>query len=308
MYKQIQLQDCIYIEILLKLWFNATQIALKLWFHRSSISREIKRYSQNWVYNWFKARNKRKRIRSKANTGFIRIAKDSKLEVYILQNIKQYWSAEQIAWRRKLETWKSISKDTIYKYIYEKYPWLIKKYFRRKWKKYKHYKYEKYQIVDRKMIDKRSKIVETRERIWKNHKWAIYTLVERKPWILLSDKLRNKSADEIVRASRRLLTDIDKSKLFTITYDNGREFAENNMIEYYLWVSVYFAHPYHSRERWTNENTNWLLRQFIPKWTSFDKISQSKLDKYVSLINNRPRKRLNYQTPIEVFHNCCTSD
>jgi IS30 family transposase len=86
-----------------------------------------------------------------------------------------------------------------------------------------------------------------------------------------------------------------------MTYDNWREFSEHKMIEYFTNLDVYFAHPYSSWERWTNENTNWLLRQFVPKKTDFENFSQNQLKYFISLINYRPRKRLNYKTPYEVF-------
>ncbi len=70
---------------------------------------------------------------------------------------------------------------------------------------------------------------------------------------------------------------------------------------YYTWMNIYFARPYHSRERWTNENTNWLIRQFFPKWTDFSKIDKNYLKEVIDLINNRPRKRLWFKTPYEYF-------
>lgn len=75
----------------------------------------------------------------------------------------------------------------------------------------------------------------------------------------------------------------------------------HKLIEQENKMTVYFAHPYASWQRWTSENTNWLLRQYIPKWTDFNKVTEEDLQKYVNLINNRPRKRLWFKTPLEVF-------
>lgn len=94
---------------------------------------------------------------------------------------------------------------------------------------------------------------------------------------------------------------IPRNKKHTITYDNGTEFSDHEMIERYTKMEVYFAYPYHSWERGTNENTNGLLRQFFPKKSLFKSITQRKLDKISRLINHRPRKRLNYFTPHEIF-------
>jgi IS30 family transposase len=92
-----------------------------------------------------------------------------------------------------------------------------------------------------------------------------------------------------------------KEKVKTITFDNGREFAGFKELERGLDMLIYFARPYHSWERGTCENTNGLIRQFFPKGMDFDNVSQEKLDKILELLNNRPRKCLNYRTPNEVF-------
>lgn len=304
------------IEIYIKEWYNHSQIASKLWRNTSTITREVRRYSSkiSWKYDSTQAIKLRKAKRSQINKeNKKRIKNDNFLVTYILSKIKRYWSPEQISWRLKKEKNIRISKDTIYKYIYENHTKLIKKYFRRKWKKYQKDRKFKYQLMDRKMIDTRPNIVETRERIWDwewdtiiwkrwGNKEVILTNVERKSWYLLASKIKDKSWDSVLEETIKLFSKIPKYKQKTITYDNGREFSEHRMIEYFTWFDVYFAHPYHSRERWTNENTNWLLRQFLPKKTDFQKISKNQLKYYVALVNSRPRKRLWYKTPYEVFH------
>jgi IS30 family transposase len=96
----------------------------------------------------------------------------------------------------------------------------------------------------------------------------------------------------VSEATRELFEDIPKEQKYSITYDNGKEFSEHRMIEYETKMKVFFAHPYHSWERGTNENTNGLLRQFIPKKTDFKTISEQELQTYTHLINHRPRERL----------------
>ena len=88
----------------------------------------------------------------------------------------------------------------------------------------------------------------------------------------------------------------------TLTVDNGKEFARHEEIGRLLGLAVYFAHPYSSWERGTNENTNGLLRQYLPKGTDFSQLTEWQLASYVLELNNRPRKCLNYRTPAEVFH------
>jgi len=312
------------IAIYIKEWYNKSQIAKKIWKCHTSIWRLIKKYSspKTWLFHAKYCIDKRKEIRAKVNKSNRNRIKDTKLENFILKYIKKYWSPEQITWRWKKETKEKLSKDTIYKYIYENHPELIKKYFRRKWKKYKFSKLDKYQLNDRKMIDNRPKIVENRDRIW-DWEWdtiiwsrwwskqVILTNVDRKSWYLLAKKIKDKSWNSVLDWTIELFKRIPKYKRLTITYDNWREFSEHKMIEYFTNLDVYFAHPYSSWERWTNENTNWLIRQFAPKKTDFENISQNQLKYFISLINYRPRKRLNYKTPYEIFFNkqlkLCTS-
>lgn len=309
--------ESISIEIFMKEWLNYSQIARKLWRNSSTIKREVDRYTnwKTWKYSSKMAIKQRKEKRSKINKeNKQRIKNDEYLTKYILSKIKKYWSPEQIAWRLKLEKDIKISKDTIYKFIYENHCELIKKYFRRKWKKYQKDRKSKYQLMDRKMIDERPNLVEKRERIW-DWEWdtviwirwwnkeVILTNVERKSWYLIASKIKDKSWSSVLEETIKLFAKIPKYKRKTITYDNWREFSEHRMIEYFTWFDVYFAHPYHSRERWTNENTNWLLRQFLPKKTDFQKLSKNQLKYFVSLINSRPRKRFNFLSPYEIFFN-----
>lgn len=307
--------ESISIEIYQKEWLNCSQIARKLWRNSSTITREIERYWNKitWKYNSKQAIKQRKEKRKIVNfKNKQRIKKDDFLIKYILSKIKQYWSPEQISWRLREKENIIISKDTIYKFIYENHPDLIKKYFRRKWKKYQKDRKLKYQIMDRKIIDFRPEIVETRDRIW-DWEWdtiiwirwwnkeVILTNVDRKSWYLLASKIKDKSWNSVLDETIRLFSKIPKYKRKTITYDNWREFSEHRLIEYFTWIDVYFAHPYHSWERWTNENTNWLIRQFLPKKTDFQSVSQKQLLFYVKLINSRPRKKLHFLTPNEVF-------
>ena len=313
-YKQFTEKDIYSIEIYKKEWYNHNQIALKLNKNHTSIDRIVEKYksSKTWIFYARYCIKMKKEIRSNTNKVNKNRINDLNLENFIIKYIKKYWSPEQIAGRYKIETNKSLSKDTIYKFIYQKYPELIKKYFRRKWKKYQHKRRERYQLNDRKMIEFRPKEVETRERIW-DWEWdtviwsrwwskqVLLTNVDRKSWYLLSKKIKDKSWNSVLEWTINLFKNIPKYKQKTMTYDNWREFSEHRTIEYFTNLDIYFANPYCSRERWTNENTNWLIRQFAPKKTDFEKLTQNQLKFYVSLINFRPRKRLNYKTPHEVF-------
>lgn len=321
-YTHISERESIAIEIHLSEWKNKSEIARKLWRSHTTIGREIQNYSnpESWKYESEYAIYARCLTQSQKQRKN-RIEPWGKLEQYILEKIQNYWSPEQIAGRWKQEKWEKLSKDTIYVYIYENYPELIKEYFRRKWKKYQSKRKEKYQLNNRRMIDERAKYIEKRKTLghWeadtiigKNKKWAIFTNVERKSGYLLTKKLNSKSWREVEDAFRETFEDIPKNKRKTTTVDNGREFSEHKMVEYFTGTLIYFAHTYSSWQRWTNENTNGLLRQFIPKKTDFKTVTHKELEKYTELINLRPRKRLNYKSPYEVFFKknlkLCTSN
>lgn len=260
----------------------------------------------------------REERRSHASRRYCRIEPWGKLEKYILEKIKNAWSPKQISGRWKLETLETLSKDTIYRHIYSHHKELIRKFFRRKWKKYQHHRRSKYRIMDRRMIDERWWIFpecETRAEIW-HWEWdtvvwirwwskeVILTNVERKTGYLLTRKLNRGTGRCVSDATRELFNDscIPVNKKQSITYDNGKEFSEHRMIEFETKMTVFFAHPYHSWERWTNENTNWLLRQFVPKKTDLKYTTEEQLQHYTRLINHRPRERLWWLTPYEAFH------
>lgn len=313
-HKQFSEKDIYAIEIYKKEWLRHNKIAIKLNKHHTSVDRLVNKYKspKTWIFYASQCIKKRKELRSNTNRNNKNRIKDSSLELYILKNIKKYWSPEQIAWRWRNKMKEPLSKDTIYNFIYQYYPELIKKYFRRKWKKYQHKRRERYSIKDRKMIDTRPAIIETRERIW-DWEWdtviwsrwwskeVILTNVDRKSGYLLAKKIKDKSWNSVLEGTIEVFKNIPKYKKLTMTYDNGREFCEHKLIEYFTKLDVFFADPYCSWQRWSNENTNWLIRQFAPKKTDFEKITQNQLKYYISLINFRPRKRLNYRTPHEVF-------
>lgn len=108
-------------------------------------------------------------------------------------------------------------------------------------------------------------------------------------------------AEAVANTTKASFLKLPKIKRHTMTYDNGIEFTQHEYIEDQTGLVVYFAHPYHSWERGTNENTNGLYRQFYPKKTNLDPVTQKDLDKVTRLLNTRPRKRHHYRTPDEVF-------
>jgi len=318
---QLTLWELYTIKTLIFEWYSDSDIGRKINRNRSILSRLFKACDRD-AFDPEEIIRERSETKRRNSLAYCRIHPWGELRQYIDMQIRDGLSPEQVAGSWTKKTGEKLSKDTVYRFVYEDSPELTKIYLRRKGKKYRNRKQEqiqgKYQIGERRMIDDRPKEIEKRENIWdwewdtiigKDHKWAILTLVERKTWYLMAYKLeQGKNAAWVTSAIQKLWDTTPLEKRKTLTFDNGREFADHKMLEYFTKTLIYFAHPYHSWERWTNENTNWLLREYIPKKTDFSTITQEQLDIYVKKINSRPRKRLEYFTPYEMFHEvCCVS-
>jgi IS30 family transposase len=286
----------------------------------SAVCQELKRNPADTQigYDVGRAKINTQQRRIIANQRFRKIENNKWLQKYIVKKAKKYWSPEQIAGRLKYlypdDKTRHIGKDSIYKYIYNEKKDLVK-YLRCQKGKYRRrygtrIREKQREALKKKRIDQRPEIVEKRERIgdWegdtifgKERTKQILTYVERKSGLLLADKLEFSTADETkIKTIKRFKT-ISKKKKYTLTYDNGTTFAEYEMIEKKTGMEIFFAWPYRSWERGTNENCNGLLRQFFPKKSAFAMITQEAIDEATCLINNRPRKRHGYLTPKEVF-------
>ncbi len=305
------------LSVLIRAGVNQKEIAKILRKSESAISKEIKRNSTNGKYHARIAKEKTKIRRVSANQRFRKIENNSWLEKYIIKKLKLYWSPEQISGRLKIDypfnkkCW--IGKDSIYNFIHFKRKDLIK-YLRCQKGKYRRrygtrIREKEREEAKKKRIDTRPQIVDNRDRIgdWEGDtivgkdKSHILTHVDRRSGLLLADKLGKGLAELTKKKVIERFKAIPRSKKHTITYDNGATFSEYEMIERATKLDVYFCNPYHSWERGCNENCNGLLRQFFVKGSSFEKVKQEDIEKIVKLINNRPRKRLNYYTPKEVF-------
>lgn len=296
------------------------EIAKLLHKSPSAISRELQRnLTKQGVYLPRNAKLKKKTRRVQANARFKKIENDLTLKRYIIYKLKIYWSPEQIAgrWNREKRGGK-IGKDTIYKFVYEQRQDLAK-YLRRHKNKYRA-RYgtrirEKQREQERKRrIDQRPEVINLRLRLgdWEGdtirgqgNSGHLITNVERKSGYLLAGRADRASVENINEFTIKKFQLLPKEKRLSITYDNGSEFSGFDTIEERTKMTVYFANAYHSWERGTNENTNGLMRQFFPKKSRFDNITKEHLDKVVKLINNRPRKRLKYLTPHEIFKKNC---
>jgi IS30 family transposase len=225
------------------------------------------------------------------------------------------WSPEQISGYGKRHGLFEISHERIYQYILadKKTGGTLYQHLRCGKKRYrKRYGSPKrtHTIKNRIFIDDRPEVVNQKSRVgdWeidtivgKNHQDAIVTIVERLTKKTVIGRVTTKKAQDVSQEIVSLLLPI-KSHVLTITSDNGTEFSQHEWIAKSLEASIYFAHPYHSWERGLNENTNGLIRQYIPKGSSFTDLTPERIKEIENLLNSRPRKSLNYATPDEVFY------
>jgi IS30 family transposase len=144
--------------------------------------------------------------------------------------------------------------------------------------------------------------------VGKGRKGFVLTCVDRASRHLIARKVHACAAEPIAQRLRQTLRKLPASKRHSLTLDNGREFARPTELERKLTLPVYFAHPYHAWERGTNENTNGLLRQYLPKGSDLTEVTDEQLRCYVRQVNHRPRKCLDYQSLFEVFHPKSTAD
>lgn len=298
---------------------NLSEIASHLGRNKGTLSRELSRntsstgeYKPHLAQRYYSKR----RVESKQP---FRLEDNGRLCRRVCKKLKEYHSPEQISGRLELDYPDDpdmrVSALTVYSWVKRDkadggdiYKFLRQGHRKRR---KKHGRSDKRgQIPDRRPISERPKVVDKRDRFgdWegdsvsgKGHGSFIATHVERKSRYLLSGKMKDKSAGSMNETTRRLFRKIPKSMRQTLTVDNGKEFAGFKEMEKTVGLCCYFADPYSSYQRGTNENTNGLLRQFFPKGTDFKKVSDLEIDKAVALINNRPRKCLNYRTSSEVL-------
>ena len=285
-------------------------IAKRLNVSPSTVSRELKRNKRTGGYKPNLAHNKYNRRKSKAVSPR---AITPEIRAKIIYGLSQYHSPEQISGFLKLEGI-SISHESIYNFVWKdkKEGGELYRYLRRSGKKYNKRSGKnsnRVLIPGRIDISEIDPIVETKSRIgdWEadtiivaNQKGAIVTLVDRHSKKTLLKKVPNRTKEEVTRAIIDLLLPY-KYKVHTITFDNGKEFTDHKIIAEILDAKCYFATPYSSWERGLNEHTNGLLRQFIPKKTDFTTVTDEDIAEYQNLLDNRPRKILQFNTPISVF-------
>jgi IS30 family transposase len=301
------------IEVLLKAGNRQSEIAKIILVHKSVVSREIKRNcdARNGFYRASLAqKNYEKRLFEKPKA----LKFTAELESIVRGYIEKDCSPEQISGVLKKggEDW--VSPETIYKLIWDdkKNNGDLYTHLRRQERRYRKRGSSKDTrgiIKNRVSIDQRPKVVENRDRfgdlevdliIGKNHNQAILTINDRASGMLKMSKVASKQADVVTLAIQELLEEW-KPYLHTITADNGKEFAGHEQVAENLSIDYFFAHPYHSWERGSNENLNGLIRQYFTKGSDFTSITNQRIKEVETKLNNRPRKRHDYETPIFVI-------
>ena len=304
------------LAVLWHLGQTKAQIARQLFVHRSTIGRELGRNQYKSGYHARVAQAKAKYRRRAANRRRYRMPPDSFLARYCEKALQCELVPEQISGRLRLVLGtRPICSETIYRWIYLDRPDLLgllrssKHGYRRK--RGTNARWRKREQDRKRWIWQRPEDIELRLLVgdWEGdtvhgarHEGYLATLVERVSGYTLARKLETNTAQAFREAVQAMFADIPVRLRRTLTLDNGSEMNEFEALEENTGTIVYFARPYHSWERGTNENTNGLLRQYFPKKQSMTHVTQEQVDRAVARLNTRPRKRLNYQSPHTVFY------
>ncbi len=314
-YTQLSFEERKRIHSLIQHGKSNSEIAKIIARNRSTIWRELKRSKKN-ASHWYsplhaQAMAKRRRKNRPLQSKFT-----PEIKYWIERKLGLQWSPEQIAGRMRLELKQNISHEWIYAYVYRdrlQGGTLYKnlRWGRRQRKKRIYRPRESSCRFDAaKSIEIRPEIVNNRERIgdWEgdsiigsNKRTSIVTLVERVTLLSRIYKVNTRTAKETRKRIIQMLNDT-KGVKHTLTFDRGIEFSEWKWIEKKTGVEVYFAHPYSSFERGTNENTNGLIRQYLPKKTDFINLTHCEVKQIERRLNTRPRKKLGFLTPNEAYH------
>jgi transposase, IS30 family len=293
---------------------STAQIAATLKRHRSTIYREVRRNGAKYdgayrpMFAVEKANGRRRRSRRNRRYTPEHFGPIERL-------LREDFSPEQIVGRLRLEGVRIMSHETIYLHI-----WADRAHGGSLWRhlrgarKLKRKRYGRHdsrgRLAGKRMITERPAIVERRARLgdWEidtvhgRGKPAVVTVVERKSGLVRIGQIPRVGAQETLRRTTSILRQ-EPHRIRTITADNGSEFHMYKTLERRLRTRIYFALPHHAWERGTNENTNGLLRQYLPKGTNLSTLTQQQCTAIATQLNDRPRRRLGFRTPNEVYYN-----
>ncbi len=283
-------------------------IAAELGRAESTISRELRRNGAGGIYFATDAQQLAERRRRQARAQSRKLNRPENL-AYVQERLRQCWSPDQIAGRSRRDFPENIERTFSHQTIYTA---LARDEHRRRWTVYlRRHRRQRRRTKSAGRVDralaKRPAIVNERGRYgdWEGdtivgsgrHGGALVSMVERKSGYVVLLPVASKHATSVRRAMCGRLQQLSPELRQTMTLDNGSEFAEYELLESTLDMEVFFTDPHSPWQRGTDENTNGLARQFFPKGTNFNQVSRYKVARAENLLNDRPRKRLNYKTP-----------
>jgi transposase, IS30 family len=305
-YKHLSQAERYQIHALMKAGHDQSQIAKLLDRHKSTISRELSRNTGSRGYRPKQAcEMSADRAQHSRNAPTVEPwVREAACALLCIQ-----WSPEQIASQLP------ISHETVYQYVYADKAqggtlWKHLRCQKQKRKRYASGRDRRGQIPNRRPLSERPLHIEARRQVghWEcdtvigaSHKGAVVTLVERKSGYAVMAKVEKKTSELVSSAIVDKLQPL-AARVKTLTFDNGKEFAGHAHIDQQLQSTAYFTRPFASWERGSNENLNGLLRQYVPKKRAMSTVSDEEIRMIQNRLNNRPRKRLGFKTPAEVFH------
>lgn len=320
-YKHISIEEREKVQEMLWRKVSLRNIAAMLGRSPSSICRELRRnYPPEHKRYTPRLANERALAKRKCRGRKERL-KNDRIRSYVVKHLTERWSPEQIAGRLKIDLHEHISPEAIYQFIYAPIHYGkprpghldLRSCLRRRRKRRIPKGARRCQRIFKPQgisIDLRPQIVAERKRVgdWEgdsveslDHKPGINTALERKCGLVLITKLQDKSGLATALALENRFRNIPKRLRKTLTLDNGPENRDWELIETKTGFKCFYAHPYRSCERGANENVNGLIRDYFPKKTDFTKISEEELAFVEYALNSRPRKRLKWRTPLEVW-------
>jgi IS30 family transposase len=297
-------------------------IAAELGRSPSTISRELRRNRSRSGY--FPSRAQQQAEQRRRDRPWVRKMERPEISRFVREKLRQYWSPDQIAGRaarifKDRRQW--VSRQTIYTWIHAQAARGMRwtRFLRRHGKKRVDAE-KRGKLPDVASIAGRPKIAERRGRRgdWEGDtvhgapgRGGLLTLVDRQSRFALLQAVLDLKSPTVCGAAAEALRGVPREARKTATFDNGKEFADHQQLSRQTGVEVYFALPYCSWQRGTNENTNGLIRQFYPKGTDLARQPASRIRQVQELLNHRPRRCLGYRTPYEAFtkkRKCCDSD
>lgn len=313
-YHQLTQEERYRMTALLRIGCSQAEVARELGRAPSTICRELTRnatthdgfYRAQKAHSYATARRKRERRKS-----WFSVAQWQEVEA----RLKEAWSPEQISGTLREQGKWSISHETIYRHILANkkaggalytHTRIMSKYGRKRYKS----RDSRGVLAGKRHISERPEEVEHRQTpghwegdtvIGQDKRHSLLTLLERRSGYAVIKKIAARTCAEVTAAALQAIRE-HADRFQTLTLDNGTEFHDYKQIEAHSAVTCYFATPYHSWERGSNENLNGLIRQYLPKGVCMKSVTQAQCDLIALALNTRPRKRLQYKTPMEVYY------